>query len=241
MVCTHSMAPWSVPERLSPEAMGRCRQIFTAARQRLVTTRPTVFEEAWHSLSSPGGLPYPSSAVFAQHLWQGDLSLLLCESYLPVYREIDGWLQTPEIQDRLHGRIHSGTWRDALQSPISTNEADIVLVEMDPMRYDHRDATIRQSSDDTTLYPEDIELLVRAIAQITKPIVLQISSFSTGRTTSLEQKAESLNAILAAAGFVMRYQIAVGRGMVSFVFSRNCGLPNDDLGTAFAEWLSGIH
>src|SRR4051812_6782619 len=77
LTCTHSMAPWSVPERREEEDDHRCRRVFTEARARGAADRGSVFEEAWFAVS-PGGLPYPSSAVLAQHVWRPKLSLTLC-------------------------------------------------------------------------------------------------------------------------------------------------------------------
>lgn len=67
---THGMAPWSVPERREDEARNHCRQAFHTARRRIENERLSVYEAAWFSLSVADGLPYPSSGMFAQYVWQ---------------------------------------------------------------------------------------------------------------------------------------------------------------------------
>ncbi len=245
LVCTHSMAPWSVPERRDDEATDRCRQTFTAARQRLARSRTTVFEDAWHSLSAYGGLPYPSSAVFAQHVWKKQLSLLLCEAKPLVANEIDGWLGTPEVQARLqNGTVHRGNWRNAFDGPLKAKNAEIVLIEMDPMRFEHHppDQCARTPERAADLFPEDIDRVRAAVQGLTIPVVIQISSFSANNTNPHHVvQAEIVNR-LAPAGFVLQGRIMVGGQMLSLFFSRGVTLfgqgqnPEGD----FDKWMAGI-
>src|SRR5438105_2565707 len=61
MVCTHSMAPWSVPRRPNAD--------FDEVRMRLTANCTDVYEKVWIDLSANNGLPYPSSALFATRAW----------------------------------------------------------------------------------------------------------------------------------------------------------------------------
>src|SRR5690242_911737 len=111
--CTHSMAPWSIPERRGDEDGHRCRRTFNEARTRAVADRNSVFESAWFALALNGGLPYPSSAVLARNVWRTGLSLALCEASVPVADEIDGWLGTREQREQVaHSVLLRGDWRN---------------------------------------------------------------------------------------------------------------------------------
>lgn len=239
-VCTHSMAPWSVPERRNND---KCRQWFTAARQRLNGTQDTVFERAWHSLSPVSGLPYPSSAVFAQQIWKKHLSLLLCEINKQVADEIDGWLGSPEVVQRLReARLHRMNWRDAFQDTLPAGDADIILIELDPMRYEHHPPNQCSRNDGGVLFPEDIELILDAVEGLTVPIVLQISSFSANNGNSHEVVTDSIVRRLEPAGFIHENRIKVGGQMLCLFLSRGITLfhSSDAPETAFDEWLEGF-
>jgi hypothetical protein len=243
LVCTHSMAPWSVPERRADEATNRCRRTFTVARQRLAASRTTVFEGAWHSLSASGGLPYPSSAVFASHVWERGLSLILCETQPSVAEEIDGWLGTPELQARLQNvRLHRGDWRDALDRPLATENCEVVLIEMDPMRFEHHPPGQCCRADRAVLFPEDIERLRAAIEGLTIPVVIQISSFSSNNGNPHHGVEAEIGNRLAPAGFIFQGRIKVGGQMLSLLFCRGTPLFGQGQNTeaAFDSWLSGI-
>lgn len=70
LVAAHSMAPWAVPTK--EENPGACRSTFLRAGACLGTINaPCRYELAWKRLSIDGGLPYPSSAVFATEMWKG--------------------------------------------------------------------------------------------------------------------------------------------------------------------------
>jgi len=146
LACTHSMAPWTLPVRKVNEATDTCRRFFRTAANRLAHVQnPNIYESAWHRLSVSSGLPYPSTAVFASAVWQGVISLALCEASPHVADEIDGWLNGPAVEQRFaHSVLLRGDWRTAVASPLFTRpSSECIYIEMDPMRYDSRDSTIR--------------------------------------------------------------------------------------------------
>lgn len=264
-VTTHSMAPWAIPyppkhedldvncttvmqnhEELTHSAE---RSSFLAVGRRLANlAAPTVYEAAWKRLSTEDGLPYPSSALLVAEIWKKSLSLALCEYDTHTANEIDGWLRSPRMRERLHQSVLlRGDWRCLACSPlVLTSSQECLYLEMDPMRYDSRrkwsDASPdgRKNCDPQSLYPEDIERLVTLLDEIERPIVLQISSFSTQNANSITRKRDSLSGILRPGGFNLLYETSVGGQMVSFVFHRNTALPQTDFRLAFSNWLGGI-
>lgn len=241
--CTHSMAPWSVPERQDDEASNRCRRVFHLARQRIENERPTAYEEAWFALSATGGLPYPSSALFAQHIWQEELSMLLCEANLAVAGEIDGWLGTPDIQARVQGqRLSRGDWRLAFANPFVVGDADVLLIEMDPMRFEHHAPNECSRNDRAVLFPEDVDLVRTSLGGLTLPVLLQMSSFSANNGNSHSIVQQTITTHLAGSGFDLLGRAMVGGQMISLIYGRGIRLlaNSTELEDGFTAWLGGI-
>jgi hypothetical protein len=247
LTCTHSMAPWSTPERREDDDTHCCRRAFNAARTRAATDRGSVFESAWFALSPNGGLPYPSSAALSSaalslEVWRSALSLALCEASGAVADEIDGWLGTRETRERVkHSVLLRGDWRNAAAGPLFLDpDADCLYVEMDPYRYDRRDRTVRKTTDPATVYPEDLNHLARALGKEDRPLVLQLSSFSAQNGNSPDAIESSTRAVLDPHRFVFRDGVAVDGQMVSLVFVRNLTLDDGPLQADFSAWLAGI-
>jgi len=240
-VTTHSMSPWAIP--VKNDNPGNCRSIFLQVGTRLGTlNNPSGYELAWRNLSIWAGLPYPSSAVFAVESWKGDISVALCEADSRTANEIEGWLVNPQVEEKLqHHVLLRGDWRGSLKSPLFLkSSADCIYLEMDPMRYDTRPYANRKSTEPATLYPDDIEMLAQHVACVDKPIVLQISSFSTQNNNPLDSQRQSLEGILQPKGFTLHSEVRVMQQMATFVFIRNCQLLIPPLGTLFNDWLGGI-
>ena len=51
----------------------------------------SAYEQAWHHLAPNGG--YPNSAAFVKEVWNGDFSLLLCETDHSTIGELAPWLK----------------------------------------------------------------------------------------------------------------------------------------------------
>lgn len=242
LTCTHSMAPWSVPERRADDNTHYCRRVFNAARVRPSADRSSVFETIWHSLAPNLALPYPSSALFVYKFWKTHLSLGLCEASGPVADEIDGWLGTREVRERVaHSVLLRGDWRAAATGPLFVNsDADCLYVEMDPYRYDSRDRTVRKSENPATIYPEDLTLLANVLNKEERPVVLQLSSFSAQNGNKPEVIEASVRGVLEPHRFVFRDQVAVDGQMLSLVFTRNLTVGGGPLQPDFAAWLAGV-
>ncbi len=241
LVTTHSMAPWSVPVR--KDVMGGCSATFLRAGRRLRSLQaPSQYESAWESLSVEKGIPYPSSIVFATEVWKEKLSVSLCEADPRTADEIDGWLGSPQQQDRFeHSVLLRGDWRSSLANPLLfRNDVECIYFEMDPMRYDTRSQSNRKSTNPANLYPDDIEKVIQHLPS-TIPVILQISSFSTqNNIIPLNNQRQSLEGLLQPAGFSLHSEVKVLQQMASFVFIKECKLQASDLGTSFTKWLGGI-
>jgi hypothetical protein len=236
------MAPWSVPELRQEEDDYRCRRVFNEARTRDAAARASVFEEAWFALSPTRGLPYPSSALLAQHVWRSKLSLALCEASLPVADEIDGWLGCREARERLaHGVLLPGDWRGSARGPLFLDvDADCLFIEMDPYRYDSRVKSVRKKTDAATVYPEDLTFLGQHLAAENRPIILQLSSFSAQNGNSPEVIEASVRGVLEPCHFLFRDRVGVDGQMQSLVFVRNLTISGGPLQPTFSTWLAGI-
>ncbi len=242
-VCSHSMAPWSVP--VHRDKKDACRNVFDEARRRLAESRASLYEKAWDDLDVAGGLPYPSSAVFAQKVWSGPLSLMLCEKEAHVFAEIEGWCSTLEMRNRCKTiRVHKEDWREAFEAGLPTNDCDLIFIEMDPMRFECNgpERCARQGKEDT-LFPEDLYLVGDAIRATDKPVVLQISSYSSQNDNAVSKVEKTIIDHLRDDKFVLDGRATVGDGqMISLVLCRGIQLyPHPyELGSAFDKWLRGV-
>jgi hypothetical protein len=54
------------------------------------------FNSIWRKLSVHDGLPYPSSAVFASEMLEGNITLATCEADSQTADAIAGWLALPQ-------------------------------------------------------------------------------------------------------------------------------------------------
>lgn len=241
-VTTHSMSPWAFPNREDSE--GACRSVFIQAGARLSTVEtPCRYELAWKRLSVENGFPYPSSAVFAAEEWKGSLSVCVCEVDSRTADEIDGWLSLPQQQSRFrHSTLLRGDWRSNILNPLlSRTPTECIFIEMDPMRYDIRAEVDRKSTDPASLYPEDAELIIQSLENCKVPLVLQISTFSNQRNfMPLDSQKQSLVSVLQAGSFSLSAEVRVLQQMASFVFTRGCQIPGENLGDSFNNWLGGI-
>jgi hypothetical protein len=243
---THSMAPWSVPRQRNP-GQDYSRPRFDRARTRLGRAGASAYEQAWAALSCRGGLPYPSSAVFALHLWEGLLSFVLCEDSKTVANEIAGWLALPEVRNRLASdaatELHRGDWRGRFAVPFGDPPGvKVVYVEMDPMRFEHHGRQQGGGDNAATLYAEDLPTITAAFAATHVPVALQVSSFSANNINPHQVVEASLSAGLGQAGFQLQGRVEADGNMISLVYSRGLALwqAPELLDRRFAEWAQSV-
>jgi hypothetical protein len=256
-ITTHSMAPWSTPEKKSESL--RCRQIFRAACRRLKAHAvSSPYEIAWKALSNEAGVPYPSSAVFMTKLWESKPILIsLCEYDARNFEEIEGWLSDDLLSKFfLHRVSFQGDFRHSLQNPTlwqNGADSDCIYIEMDPMKYDARRRLpntwpktkkmpdgYRRNTDLQIIYPEDMEHILHNLPSSPKGVILQISSFDVNNGMTLDKQEASLRTILNPYDFELAGQARVKKQMATFVFTRNIKLNIDGIQGRFETWLSSI-
>ncbi|MDP9122456.1 MAG: hypothetical protein M3O15_13995 [Acidobacteriota bacterium] len=239
-VASHAMAPWSVPSRR--DGRGNGEHTFDLARLHLDRACATDYERVWLRLSAAHGLPYPCSAAFVVEAWNGQVSLLLCESDPGIAAEIKAWLVLPEINWRLAGReLYEGDWRIRF-SAATKNEADLIYVEMDPMRFERHDAaTCRRTP--ASLYPEDLETVSRAF-ESDRPTLVQITSYTANNDNPHDKVEQTISCNLMREGFSLLERVKADGHMVSFVYGRNVApWPPSDApppNQKFHAWLEAI-
>jgi hypothetical protein len=245
-ICTHSMAPWSVPEPIgyskvhSPRL--HRRRYFDEVRRRLHGHSTSLYERSWRTLSSHFGLPYPSSALFSCDVWPRKISLLLCEAEPFVAKEIESWFGLPEVEARLDQKmIRQGDWRVGLsQDAVSSFCPDVILAELDPMQFEHRNPASEQARNGALLYPDDMDRLVAVFQNVVTPTVLQVSSYDVNHDNSLTVVEPAIAGPLQAAGFALAAKIKPNEQMISLVYCRGLTIwqsPNI-LNQRFTNWLS---
>lgn len=169
--------------------------------------------------------------------------MLLCEANPAVAGEINGWLGTPEMQSRIQQeRLSQGDWRLAFTDSFVAGDADALLVEMDPMRFEHHQPNECSRADRAVLYPEDVDLVSTSLAGLTLPVLLQISSFSANNANPHPIVERTITTRLALSGFSLLGRAMVGGQMISLVYGRGGRLfaTSSELEAGFAAWLGGI-
>jgi hypothetical protein len=244
--CSHSMAPWSIPEPLdlssrhSPKV--HSRRHFDSVRQALNTQPNSRYEDAWKTQAASSGIPYPSSAVFAERVWPHQLSLLLCEANKIIAGEINAWLKLPEVANRLQSSfLHEGDWRSGLSSvAIAGAESQILFAEFDPMRFEHHPPEECNREDRQVIYSEDIEEITAAFEGVERPIVLQISSYSANNSNPHSIVEPAITQKLESADFSLHGKVEADRNMISLVYVRGISLWDsvEALSDRFHSWRS---
>ena len=64
---------------------------FTRVEAGLSNNPESVYEQAWYDLAPNGG--YPNSAAFVKKVWDGNFSLLLCESDCSTIKDLRPWCE----------------------------------------------------------------------------------------------------------------------------------------------------
>ena len=109
----YSMAP--LADERYPESDIASRRRFDWVQANLMEEQ-TPYERAWHRLT-PDADRYPNSAAFLTEVWQGDYSLVLCESDASTVRELRRWQTKVEVSPRCIGLEIADVERHAIPHP----------------------------------------------------------------------------------------------------------------------------
>ena len=221
-------------------------RVFSEVRNNLGTGL-SVYEKAWASLAPPRSDAYPNSANFVQHLWRGDLSMLLCEKEPDIAAELEAWVKGLLQSGRLlRGDVHTGDWRDRfskeLPSPADAGlpGGALTLVSFDP--YLVSNLTDPDPCNPGYIYPRDLDAIGQVLKNIDGSIVVQMSTYSIGGGQYHQEIITPLvDNHMGAYCFTRAAKTRTDGHMMSLVYTRgvNAELTRalKALGNRFDTWL----
>ena len=220
----HAMAPWATR---CADAHGNPRQpapIFLRVRDGM-PDQGSVYEQAWHHLAGQHQQNgYPSSAAFVRQVWNGQYSLLLCETDRATANAIQQWIRP--CQNFLFRGDWAVRFAQHLPNPdaVSLPPGSLTIVSFDPDMY-NRHPRVRNPRH---LYQGDLGTTVRALDWVGGAILIQLSTYSAQDDNPQEEVIASVNAALHVGGFTLADVVRVDGNMMSLVYARN------------VEWLAGL-
>ena len=243
----HAMAPLADERR-------HANAIFDSARVCPPDER-SVYQRAWHYLAPISG--YPSSAAFVNQVWQGDFSMLLCETEPATIAALNAWLPAIGGQQRCYNpEVFPGDWRDRFAAglpnpaaPIAElPEGSLTLVSFDPYMYNSRRMfNDPQPRNNGNLYPDDLAAALGSINMIEGGILIQLSTYDVNDDNPQGVVISSVNSIIVAAGFTLCAVVWLNKSMMSLVYARNVPWRNvpwmvelADLPQRFINWIAPL-
>ena len=235
---THAMAPIA-RTRTGTDVM------FDRVRAGLQARHRSAYEQAWHRLAPNDG--YPNSAAFVKAVWEGDFSLLLCETDSTTAKEIVYWLKgVSEFTRCKSAELFPDDWRKrfaegiAGASEVGLRDRPLTLVSFDPYMYNRRIGAKTQNKGN--LYPEDVELALDALGRVKGGIIIQLSTYSTNDNNPQGAVISSVNSIMVARAFTLSGVVRVDNKMMSLIYARNVSWADElaNLPDRFHKWHAGI-
>ena len=217
--------------------------MFDRVREGLLNHPGSAYEQAWHHLAPNGG--YPNSAAFVEKVWEGDFSLLLCETDPSTLAELRPWLKRVHKSARCKSaELFPGDWRkrfaEGLPSASEVGLADgsLTLVSFDPYMYNRRRGVDAQNKGN--LYPEDIDRVLDAVSILEGGILIQLSTYDTNDNNPQKAVISSVNSILAASAFTRCGVVSANNKMMSLVYARNVSWSTElaNLPDRFSKWYA---
>ncbi len=196
----HAMAPLARVRRrpYSPN-------LFDRVRNGLPNNPESVYEQAWHDLDAEEG--YPNSAAFVNRVWEGDFSLLLCETDCSTIEDLRPWCEcVRELVRCKSAKVFPGDWRGrfgkGLPSPSEVGLADgsVTLVSFDPNMYNRHRGIHKPAN--PYLYPDDIELALCAMSGLEGGILIQLSTYSANNDNAQIDVIRSVDSVLIDDGAI---------------------------------------
>ncbi|MCE2468952.1 MAG: hypothetical protein J4F32_00230 [Dehalococcoidia bacterium] len=233
----HAMAPFAATRKGNDP-------VFDHVRDNLANGQ-SVYEQAWKELTSDCPGTYPNSANFVQHLWRGDLSMLLCEKDAGIAARLKAWVDDLRQSEKLRcGKVHHGDWRErfcqGLPNPVDAGlpEDALTLVSFHP--YMISDRTHRYMEDPGNLYPQDMGAIGQALEDVKGAVVVQMSTYSINGPNPQPDITSLVDKSLRVYGLERVAKTRTGGDMMSLIYARNvdwaCG-ELKSLGDRFTDWL----
>ncbi|MCY4637586.1 MAG: hypothetical protein OXG04_24370 [Acidobacteria bacterium] len=215
-VDAHAMAPVA---SVQSERKDERRQTFDCVRDGR-PGRESVYERAWHRLT-PNGQGYPNSAAFVEDVWNGRVSMLLCEMDPSTAAKLRAW-----AQGRTEATVIEGDWRTSFKDGLP--DAPMTLLSFDPYSYDRTPSVKKRSY----LYPSDLKLIVDALDGVQGGILIQLSTYGVKRGDSQEAVALSVKEILQKGRLRLAAVVKVNESMMSLVYVRGIDWYADGCGSS---------
>jgi hypothetical protein len=222
----------------------------TGAEFRSVRTRlpglESVYEQVWAAIVAAGGVAtYPSTAVFASHLWKGSISFLLCENDRAAAESCIEWVRTLRRLDRAaRSQVAVQNWRKRfLDSVPLDGVADgispaALFLSFDPDMYDRHSQDVK---DPRKMYASDIERINSALARcITVPTVVQLSTYSANGDNSQSAVVTQIGGLMALHGWKEPVVVRADGNMMSMIFVRGVDMVLGALPERFSAWRRGV-
>ncbi len=234
----HAMAPLAITREDNNDRFDHVRDGLPGRR--------SVYERAWHHQAPKAG--YPNSAAFVDQVWQGDFSLLLCETDQATIAELDPWLEVVDRSNRcMNAELYPGNWRDKFRLPeglpnptdLGLSDGSLTLVSFDPYMYNrNHQYAVMADPEEGNLYPDDVRLARNVLHQLTGGIVIQLSTYSAMDNNRQPAVTFSLDQILLLNNFDRHEPVVLDGNMMSLVYTRNVPWANElvDLPVRFNEW-----
>ncbi|OGJ90696.1 MAG: hypothetical protein A2350_05330 [Candidatus Raymondbacteria bacterium RifOxyB12_full_50_8] len=224
----YAMAPFSLPEAGGYKSSSHAD--FEKVR-KVLPGRQSLYEFTWQKLSGRSGLPYPSSTVFVATLWQGALSMHLCEIDPAKATDIHAFLALLGKKETIQeSEVSQRDWRQGLV----LKPADICLIQFDPNRFECNQQT---GNDGFTMYPADLDRITGWLNRYATPCVIQLSSYSANNNNSVERIEDTILQKMTPAGFKLLSTVTADGNMASFIIYRGFECKIKDLKTCFNNWL----
>ncbi|MAX39915.1 MAG: hypothetical protein CME33_25510 [Gimesia sp.] len=170
--------------------------------------------------------------------------MLLCETNEYIATEIGAWLELPETISRLNkSHLHEDDWRLGIRNDLLLNfDSDLIFAEFDPMRFEHHGPDACNRQDRAVMYPEDLDVISTAFAEIEKPIILQISSYSANNNNPHRVVEQVITQRLNNSGFALHGRIEADGNMISLVYVRGISLwkSQEALSERFISWRTSL-
>ena len=223
----HAMAPMA-DRRTATDKKDKGR-VFDSVRDHLPgqPERDSSYERAWRELVPRGEAAYPNSASFVNRLWTGSVYMLLCERDKETVQEFRDWAGSrPDVE------VASGDWQSRFGEGLPES-GELTLVSFDPYMFSRRCEPKRPKIGN--MYPEDLDLVVQAMREMQKGVMLQLSTYSTNDSNSQTDVEQCIRDRLHGGGFEQVATVRAGGDMMSVVFARGVAWGSDVVEQTISE------
>lgn len=226
----HAMAPMA-------EEPKHENRVFDSVRAHLPGTGSS-YECVWKGLVPHGETGYPNSASFVNRLWNGSVSMLLCEKDERTIAELQRWARAiPNVDVK----IAPGDWRcrfiDGLR--VSGELADLTFVSFDPYVISRHCGVQRPCRGN--MYPEDLYLAVQAMKEIQTPVMIQLSTYSAQNNSQPDVEQCIRDRFVNKGGGIEQVAaVTADSDMMSVVLARGVEWTGElkSLNKRFQNWLN---